>query len=154
MSPGRIGWISGMYMIMGVEIRSDAFCMKAILSHSWLKTSNSPPKKAISLVNTHTHGDTIRSRLKELYRNVAVCVHVGCVHSNISWNWFLAPYLSAVVRAFPLAQAPHMHALLLQPHPFKYVQSIATKELLAHTEPEEINMPHAYLVAFDYAVSF
>ncbi len=105
-------------------------------------------------IHTATHEDTIRSRLKELYRNVAVCVHVGCVYSNISWNWFLAPYLGAVVRAFPLAQAPHMHALLLQPHPFKYVQSIATQELLAHTEPEEINMPHAYLVAVDYAVSF
>lgn len=148
-----------MYIIMGVEIRSDAFCMKAILSHSWLKTSNSPPKKAISLVNTHTHtstrADTIGSRLNELYRNVAACARVGCVHSNISWNWFLAPYLSAVVRAFPLAQAPtHTRALLSQPHPFKYVQSVATKELLAHTEAEEINMPHAYLVAFDYAVSF
>jgi len=72
------------------------------------------------------------------------CVCVGCVLSNISWNWFLAPYLSAVVRA------PHTHThfalatALLQ---------ICTKELLAHTEPEEKSC-HMHLLVFNYKASF
>ncbi len=50
---------------------------------------------------------------------MAVCVHVGCVYSNISWNWFLAPYLSAVVRAFPLAQAPQHACFALAAAPLQ-----------------------------------
>ncbi len=57
-------------------------------------------------IHTATHEDTIRSRLKELYRNVAVCVHVGCVYSNISWNWFLAPYLRCCCQSLSSCTSP------------------------------------------------